>query len=137
MLRARKTDVCSAVPDDQFSLTSTVIGAAIYVHRVLGPGLLESAYEDCLAWVLTSRGVAVHRQRILPVTFEGKQIESAYRIDLLIQNELIVEVKAVERVLPVHEAQLRTYLRLSGLKTGLLFNFFVPVMKDGIRRMSM
>lgn len=123
--------------DDNNSLTSTVIGAAIYVHRMLGPGLLESAYEDCLAWALSSRGVAVHRQRILPVTFEGKEIESAYRIDLLIEDKVIVEVKAVERVLPVHEAQLRTYLRLSGLKTGLLLNFLVPVMKDGIRRMSM
>jgi GxxExxY protein len=123
--------------NDIDSLTSVVIGAAIYVHRVLGPGLLESAYEDCLAWTLTSRGIALHRQRLLPVTFEGKQIESAYRIDLYIENSLIVEVKAVERVLAVHEAQLRTYLRLSGIKTGLLFNFLVPVMKDGIRRMSM
>lgn len=118
-------------------LTSTIIGAAIYVHRMLGPGLLESAYEDCLAWALTSRGVDVRRQRILPVTFEGKQVEAAYRIDLLIEDAVIVEIKSVERVLPVHEAQLRTYLRLSGLKTGLLLNFLVPVMKDGIRRMSM
>ena len=122
---------------DHDPLTSTVIGAAIYVHRMLGPGLLESAYEDCLAWTLTSRGVAVHRQRILPVRFEGQQIESAYRIDLLIENAVIVEIKTVERILPVHEAQLRTYLRLSGIKTGLLLNFLVPVMKDGIRRMSM
>jgi GxxExxY protein len=118
-------------------LTGTIIGAAIYVHRMLGPGLLESAYEDCLAWALTSRGVTLHRQRILPVTFEGRQIEAAYRIDLLIEEAVIVEVKSVERILPVHEAQLRTYLRLSGLKTGLLLNFLVPVMKDGIRRMSM
>ena len=125
------------VTNDIDSLTSVVIGAAIYVHRVLGPGLLESAYEDCLAWTLTSRGIVLRRQRLLPVTFEGKQIESAYRIDLLVENELIIEVKAVERVLPVHEAQLRTYLRLSGIKAGLLFNFLVPVMKDGIRRMSM
>jgi GxxExxY protein len=118
-------------------LTGSIIGAAIYVHRMLGPGLLESAYEDCLAWALTSRGVSVHRQRILPVTFEGKQVEAAYRMDLLIEDAVIVEVKAVERILPVHEAQLRTYLRLSGLKTGLLLNFLVPVLKDGIRRMSM
>jgi GxxExxY protein len=122
---------------DNDSLTSTVIGAAIYVHRMLGPGLLESAYEDCLAWALTSRGVGVHRQRILPVTFEGKDIDAAYRIDLLVEERLILEIKSVERILPVHEAQLRTYLRLSGLKTGLLLNFLVPVMKDGIRRMSM
>jgi GxxExxY protein len=125
------------VTDHADPLTNTIIGAAIYVHRMLGPGLLESAYEDCLAWALTNRGVGVQRQRILPVTFEGQQIESAYRIDLLIEKAVIVEVKAVERVLAVHEAQLRTYLRLSGLKTGLLLNFLVPVMKDGIRRMSM
>ncbi|MFL5559953.1 MAG: GxxExxY protein [Gemmatimonadaceae bacterium] len=123
--------------NDIDTLTGVVIGAAIYVHRMLGPGLLESAYEDCLAWTLTSRGIALHRQRILPVTFEGREIEAAYRIDLLIENQVIVEVKALERVLPVHEAQLRTYLRLSGIKTGLLLNFLVPVMKDGIRRMSM
>ncbi len=123
--------------EDHDPLTSIVIGAAIYVHRVLGPGLLETAYDECLTWALTRRNVAVERQKVLPIVFEGYRANAAYRIDLLIEKQLILEVKAVERILPVHEAQLRTYLRLSGLKTGLLLNFFVPVMKHGIRRMSM
>lgn len=122
---------------DHDSLTETVIGAAIYVHRVLGPGLLETTYEECLLWALTKRNLAVARQCELPIVFEGHRVNAAYRIDLVVEENLILEVKAVERILPVHEAQLRTYLRLSGLKTGLLLNFFVPVMKHGIRRMSM
>ena len=123
--------------EDHDPLTDTVIGAAIHVHRVLGPGLLESTYEECLLWALTRRDIAVARQCELPIVFEGHRVNAAYRIDLVIEQRLIVEVKAVERIVPVHEAQLRTYLRLSGLKTGLLLNFLVPVMKDGIRRMSM
>ena len=123
--------------EDHDPLTSTVIGAAIYVHQSLGPGLLESTYEECLTWALTRRNLAVRRQVELPVTFEGHQVNAAYRIDLVVQDRLIVEVKAVERIHSIHEAQLRTYLRLTGFKTGLLLNFLVPVMKDGIRRMSM
>ena len=123
--------------EDRDPLTSTVIGAAIYVHQKLGPGLLESSYEQCLTWALTARNLTVRRQVELPITFEGHRLGAAYRIDLLVSEMLILEIKTVERILPVHEAQLRTYLRLSGLKTGLLLNFFVPVMKDGIRRMSM
>lgn len=122
---------------DHDPLTETVIGAAIYVHRVLGPGLLESTYEECLLWALTKRDLAVARQCELPIVFEGHRVNAAYRLDLVVEEKLILEVKAVERILLVHEAQLRTYLRLSGLKTGLLLNFFVPVMKHGIRRMSM
>ena len=125
------------MPEIFDSLSNTVIGAAIHVHRVLGPGLLESAYDECLTWALTRRRILVERQQLLPIIFEGYRANAAYRIDLLVEKRLIVEIKTVERVLPVHEAQLRTYLKLSGLKTGLLFNFFVPVMKDGIRRMSM
>ena len=123
--------------DDHDPLTDSVIGAAIHVHRVLGPGLLESAYDECLTWALTRRKILVERQHVLPIIFEGYRANAAYRIDLLVEKQLIVEVKAVERILPVHEAQLRTYLRLSGMKTGLLLNFLVPIMKDGIRRMSM
>ena len=123
--------------DDHDPLSNTVIGAAIYVHQKLGPGLLESSYEQCLTWALTARRVTVRRQVELPITFEGHRLDAAYRIDLLVNETLVIEIKTVERILPVHEAQLRTYLRLSGLKTGLLLNFLVPVMKDGIRRMSM
>jgi GxxExxY protein len=123
--------------EDHDPLSNTVIGAAIYVHQKLGPGLLESSYEQCLMWALTARSLSVRRQVELPVVFEGHRLDAAYRIDLVVNETLILEIKTVERVLPVHEAQLRTYLRLSGLKTGLLLNFLVPVMKDGIRRMSM
>lgn len=123
--------------EDHDPLTSTVIGAGIHVHQILGPGLLESTYEECLTWALTKRGIGVRRQVELPIVFEGHRVNAAYRIDLLVDEMVILEIKAVERILPVHEAQLRTYLRLSGLKTGLLLNFLVPVMKDGIRRMSM
>ena len=123
--------------DDHDALTSTIIGAAIYVHQALGPGLLESTYEECLTWALTKRGLDVRRQLELPIVFEGNRVNAAYRIDIVVEQKLILEIKTVERILPVHEAQLRTYLRLSGLKTGLLLNFLVPVMKDGIRRMSM
>jgi GxxExxY protein len=122
---------------DHDPLTNTVIGAAIYVHQRLGPGLLESSYEQCLAWALAAREISVRRQVELPVIFEGHRLDAAYRIDLLINESLVVEIKSVVRILPVHEAQLRTYLRLSGIGTGLLLNFLVPVMKDGIRRMSM
>ena len=106
------------------------------MHQRLGSGLLESAYEECLAWVLTRWGPLVQRQVELPIVFEGHRLTSTYRIDLLIEKQLIVEVKAVERMVPVHEAQVRTYLRLSGIRAGLLLNFCVPVMKDGIRRIN-
>ena len=123
--------------EDHDPLTNTVIGAAIYVHQKLGPGLLESTYEECLTWALTQRGIELRRQVELPIVFEGHRVKAAYRMDLVVERRLILEIKSAERILAVHEAQLRTYLRLSGLKTGLLLNFLVPVMKDGIRRMSM
>jgi GxxExxY protein len=123
--------------DAQDPLTGAVIGAAIHVHQQLGVGLLESAYDESLAWVLTRAGMQIRRQVEVPVVFEGHRLGPAFRIDLLVAEQVVVEIKSVVRILPVHEAQLRTYLRLSGLKTGLLLNFLVPVMKDGIRRMSM
>ena len=115
-------------------ITEAVIGAAIAVHRALGPGLLESTYEACLVYELTELGVALERQKALPVQYRSVWIDCGYRIDLLVGNEVIVELKAVERILPVHEAQILTYLRLSGHAVGLLLNFNVPLMKDGIRR---
>jgi len=117
-------------------LSELVIGAAIEVHRTLGPGLLESTYEACLVFELVERGAQVERQKALPVRYRGVVIDCGYRIDLLVGGQLIVELKAVERILPVHEAQLLTYLRLSGLSVGLLLNFNVPVLKSGgIKRM--
>ena len=117
-------------------LTQGIIGAAIEVHRALGPGLLESAYEACLAWELEQSGLAVRRQVLLPVTYkEAVLIDAAYRIDLIVEERLVVELKTVEKVLPLHEAQLLTYLRLSGIKTGLLINFLSPTIRAGLKRM--
>jgi GxxExxY protein len=118
-------------------LTEKVIGCAIEVHRVLGPGLLESAYEECLAFELKLAGFEVARQVELPVRYKSLDLDCGYRIDLLINKSLIVELKTVENFLPIHEAQLLTYLRLSEIATGLLINFNVPVLKNGLRRMKL
>ncbi len=115
-------------------LTEQIIGAAIEVHRELGPGLLESAYEAALAYELTLRGLVFERQAALPVHYKGLMIEVGYRLDLLVGDSVIVELKAVERVERIHDAQLITYLKLSGKKVGLLINFNVPLLKDGITR---
>ncbi len=115
-------------------ITEQIIGAAIEVHWVLGPGLLESAYEACLCHDLTLRGLSFERQRPLPIKYKGITLECGYRLDLLVQNTIVVEIKAVSVIEPIHEAQLLTYLRLGGWKVGLLINFNVPVLKDGIRR---
>jgi GxxExxY protein len=115
-------------------LTQRIIGAAIEVHRQLGPGLLESAYEECLARELQLRGVAFDRQKPIPVVYKGVKLECGYRIDLLVENRVVVELKAIEAIAPVHEAVVLTYLKLSGNRVGLLINFHVPVLKDGIRR---
>ena len=118
-------------------LTEKVIGCAIEVHRVLGPGLLESAYEECLAFELKLAGFDVARQVELPVRYKSLDLDCRYWIDLLINDSLIVELKTVETFLPIHEAQLLTYLRLSKIATGLLINFNVPVLKNGLRRMKL
>jgi GxxExxY protein len=115
-------------------LTETIIGAAISVHRELGPGLLESTYEACLFYELTSRGLFVEKQKELPVRYKDLKIDTGYRIDLLVDRSVIVELKAVDQLHPIHEAQLLTYLKLSGCKLGLLINFNVKVLKDGIKR---
>jgi GxxExxY protein len=117
------------------SLTSRVIGLAIEVHRALGPGLLESAYEECLCYELSSHGIRFRRQVPLPIVYKAVRLDCGYRIDITIEDMLIAELKTVERILPVHEAQLLTYLRLSGITTGLILNFHAPVLKDGIRRL--
>ncbi len=115
-------------------LTEVIIGAAIAVHRELGPGLLESAYEACLVYELNERGLKVDRQRLFPVNYRGIRIDCGYRIDLLVEDQVIVELKAVDQVLPIHEAQLLSYVKLSGCKVGLLINFKVKLLKDGVRR---
>ena len=115
-------------------LTESIIGCAIEVHRALGPGLLESTYEACLCKELSDCGIEFGRQVALPLTYKGETIDTAYRIDLLIENKVLLELKSVDRLLPIHEAQLLTYLRPSGIKTGLLMNFNVKVLKDGLKR---
>ena len=115
-------------------LTHAIIGAAIQVHRQLGPGLLESAYEECLARELTIRSVSFERQKALPVVYKGAKLDCGYRLDLLVDGRVVAELKAVEALAPIHDAILLTYLKLSGCKIGLLINFNCAVLKDGIRR---
>jgi len=115
-------------------LTHEIIGAAIEVHRLLGPGLLESAYEECLAHELSIRKLEFRRQVPVPVVFKGVKLECGYRIDILVAGSVVVELKSIEAIAPVHEATLLTYLRLSGNTLGLIINFNVTILKDGIRR---
>jgi GxxExxY protein len=114
--------------------TEAIIGSAIEVHRSLGPGLLETIYEECLCRELALRQIPFERQRPLPVEYKGLRLDCGHRLDLLVDDQVVVEIKAVESLLPVHEAQLLTYLKLGGWKVGLLINFNVPVLKQGIRR---
>jgi len=116
-------------------ITEFVIGAAIRIHKALGPGLLESAYEECLCYELSKTGLAFERQKPVPVVYENVRLDCGYRLDLLIEQAVIVEVKCVEKLLPIHEAQLLTYLRLSALHLGLLINFHVPILREGLKRL--
>ena len=115
-------------------LTERIIGAAIEVHRALGPGLLESAYEECLCYELSLDKLNVRRQVPLPVVYKGVKLGYGYRLDLIVEENVVVELKTVEKLLPIHQAQLLTYLKLGGFKTGLLLNFSSSVLKDGIKR---
>lgn len=115
-------------------ITAEIIAAAIEVHKSLGPGLLESAYEECLCHELHCRGIDFRRQVALPVVYKGVKLDCGYVIDLFVRNKVVIELKAVESLAPVHEAQLLTYMRLLGAKKGLLINFNVPVLKEGIKR---
>jgi len=115
-------------------LTHEIIGAAIAVHRELGPGLLEAVYEECLCYELTSRNIAFERQKPIPVVYRGARLDCGYRADIVALGRVIVEIKAITSIAPVHDAVMLTYLRLSGCKIGLLINFYSPVLKDGIKR---
>ncbi len=114
--------------------TSAIIGAAIEVHRHLGPGLPESAYEECLCHELHLCGMAFERQVELPVLYKGLKLDCGYRIDLIVNQEVVLELKAIERILPIHQAQLLTYMKLSGMSVGLLINFNAPLLTQGIIR---
>jgi len=116
-------------------LTGQIIGAAMEVHRALGPGLLEATYEECLCHELALRQMPFVRQRPLPVEYKGVKLDCGHRLDLLVAERVVVEIKAVEELLPIHRAQVLTYLKLGGWRMGLLINFNVPVLKDGVVRL--
>ena len=122
--------------DDINNLTGEVIGAAIEVHRVLGPGLLENVYEKCLSRELILRNMPIENQKVLAVNYKGVELDCGYRLDIVVPDKLIIELKACESLLPIHEAQLLTYLKLTGIQLGLLINFNVPLLKDGIKRIA-
>ena len=118
-------------------ITEAIIGAAIDVHRHLGPGLLESAYQLCLAREMTLRGLAFEQEKQLALEYKGVKLDCGYRLDFLVEQAVVVELKTVDTLQPVHEAQLLTYLKLTGCKIGLLINFNVPVLKHGLKRMAL
>ncbi len=115
-------------------ISRNVVDCAFYVHKNIGCGLLESAYEECLAILFLKRGIPFQRQVAMPLIFEGQKVDTAYRLDFLINNQLVLEIKSVERMMPVHEAQILTYLKLAKLSQGLLINFNSKMFKDGIKR---
>jgi GxxExxY protein len=117
-------------------ITSRIIACAIEVHKTLGPGLLESVYETCFAFELIKSGFRVERQKPLPVFYKGIVIDEGFRLDLLVEEKVIIELKCVEKILPIHEAQIYTYLKLTGIKVGLLINFNTKLLKDGITRVA-
>ncbi len=119
---------------DVDEITKTIIGAAIEVHKSLGPGLLESVYEECLFYELTLRELTVNRQVKLSVNYKEVQLDIGYRLDLLVENKVVVELKVVDKFMPIHDAQLLTYMKLVNCSVGLLINFNVPVLKKGLRR---
>lgn len=128
-----KTEKCA----ENDALTEKIIGSAIQVHRELGPGLLESAYEVCLCHELILSGLKIERQKVIPIFYRGMKLDGGYRLDLVIENQVIVEIKAVSELLPIHEAQLLSYLKQVGGDRGLLINFNVKLLKQAIRRLIM
>lgn len=120
--------------EEENRLSNFIIGKAIEVHKLLGPGLLESAYQECLYYELTSSGLMVQKEKPMPIVYKEVRLDHGYRIDLLVENKVIIEVKTVEILMMVHSAQVLTYLKFGNYKLGLLINFQVPLLKDGIKR---
>jgi GxxExxY protein len=118
-------------------LTESVIGAAITVHRELGPGLLESIYEKCLAFELADRGLSFTTQKEIPVCYKNLTFDCSFRADLIVENKILIELKSIDQLSPVHTSQVITYLKLTGLRTGLLINFNVPILKTGLKQISL
>jgi GxxExxY protein len=123
--------------DNESDISKIVVDAAYRVHTKLGPGLLESAYEHCLFYELFKRGLNVEKQKCLPLQYDDLIVEDGYKLDLVVENALIIELKNVEKLIPIHTAQILTYLKLSGIKIGLLINFNSPLIKDGIKRYAL
>jgi GxxExxY protein len=132
--KTRSLHVASGLDPNLEAIATEIVDSAFKVHSALGAGLLESVYEACLRHELMRRGFSVAMQESVPVVYEGMSLDLGFRLDLIIENACIIEVKAVENLLPVHRAQLRTYLKLTGLRLGFLINFNVPIIKDGIKR---
>lgn len=124
-------------PDLGARLSQKIIGAGIAVHQALGPGLFENVYEECMGIELRNQGVSFEIQKLIPVSYNGVVLDLSYKADLIVENQIIVELKAVEKILPVHEAQLLTYMKLSGISLGLIMNFNTVLLKDGIKRMAL
>ena len=122
------------IPARTEAVARAAVDAALPVHKVLGPGLLESAYEHCLAHEISRRGLAIQRQVALPIVYEGEKLDAGYRLDLVVDGAVIVEIKSVDALAPIHDAQVLTYLKLSGLRVGLLMNFNVALFKQGLKR---
>jgi GxxExxY protein len=142
MSEARKTmsfteEIPSEIPEEPNPITSKIIGAAIEVHRALGPGLLESAYEACLVYELRLKKLKVECQKALPVFYKDVMLDCGYRLDLLVENQVVVEIKSTSGFYPIYDAQLLSYMKLSNCRTGLLINFNVKVLKEGIRRLRL
>jgi GxxExxY protein len=135
MQKFSTTELTETTEDGLDPLTHEIIGASIEVHRSLGPGLLESAYQACLLHELKLRGMQVKAQQPLVVTYKDVRLDCAYRLDLLVEDQVIVEIKSVKEAAPIHKAQLLSYLRLSGCRKGLLINFNVKMLKDGVTRL--
>ncbi|HZU50839.1 MAG TPA: GxxExxY protein [Sphingomicrobium sp.] len=123
------------IPPEIEAIARSAVDAGLKVHTALGPGLLESAYEHCLAYELGQRGVEVRQQVALPIVYDGVKLDAGYRIDLLLVGAIVIEVKSVDALAPIHQAQLLTYLKLSGCRLGFLMNFNVPLFKQGLKRM--
>jgi GxxExxY protein len=133
LLRAKPEGAEGAERTENF-LTDQIIGAAIEVHRHLGPGLLESAYEECFCYELTRRGITFQRQLAIPLVYKGLKLDCGYKLDVVVEDSVIVELKAIEDLLPIHSSQLLTYLKTQDKRVGLLINFNVPILKNGLKR---
>jgi GxxExxY protein len=125
------------LPVELEGFARTIVDSGLKVHRALGPGLLESAYEHCLAHELSQRGVALRRQVPLPIVYEGTKLDAGYRLDIVVEGSIVIEIKAVEALSRLHEAQVLTYLKLSGKRLGFLMNFNVELFKNGVRRLAL